>query len=175
MLMLPSILIFILTVILLAVDFYYLKNIAGRRLVGLRWWNEVNPQTGESHWVFESADAETRTINPTDRRFFWLALYAQPALWVVMGIVAIMKIITFISITPLWLTLVGKCCFGSLWSALMLILDLAIALALTITNTIAFSRCDKFSQASSIASRALNSGGLARSMATGIFSRFWGR
>jgi hypothetical protein len=103
------ILVFILTVILLAVDFYYLKNIAGRRLVGLRWWNEVNPQTGDSHWVFESADPETRTINATDRRFFWLALYAQPALWIVLGIVAILKIVTLTSITPFWISLVGKC------------------------------------------------------------------
>ncbi len=42
--------------LLLAADFYYLKNIAGRRLVGLRWWNEVNTTTGDSHWVFESQD-----------------------------------------------------------------------------------------------------------------------
>jgi hypothetical protein len=93
--------------VLLAIDFYYLKNIAGRRLVGLRWWNEVNSHTGESHWVFESADSD-RQINATDRRFFWLALYAQPALWVVMGIVAILKMISFIAFTPLWLTLVGE-------------------------------------------------------------------
>jgi hypothetical protein len=103
------ILIFILTVTLLAFDFYYLKNIAGRRLVGLRWWNEVNSQTGQSNWVFESADPETRIINSTDRRFFWLALYAQPALWLVMGIVAVIKIITLFAISPLWLTLVGEC------------------------------------------------------------------
>jgi hypothetical protein len=89
-------------------DFYYLKNIAGRRLVGLRWWNEVDPQTGDSHWVFESADPETRTINPTDRRFFWLALYAQPALWIVLGAVAIIKIVSFMALTPLWITLVSK-------------------------------------------------------------------
>lgn len=101
------ILVFVGTVVLLSFDFYYLKNIAGRRLVGLRWWNEVNPQTGESHWVFESADPETRQINATDRRFFWLALYAQPALWVVLGAVAIIKIISFVDLTPLWLTLVG--------------------------------------------------------------------
>lgn len=88
-------------------DFYYIKNIAGRRLVGLRWWNEVNHQTGETHWVFESADPESRSINATDKRFFWIALYAQPALWIVMGVVAIIKIITFINLTPLWLTLVG--------------------------------------------------------------------
>ena len=97
-----SILIFIITVILLAMDFYYLKNIVGRRLVGLRWWNEVDPATGDSKWVFESADPETRTINATDKRFFWLALYAQPALWILLGVVAIIKM------TPLWLTLVGK-------------------------------------------------------------------
>jgi hypothetical protein len=103
----PSILIFILTVVLLSIDFYYLKNIAGRRLVGLRWWNEVDPQTGDTHWVFESADPETRNINATDRRFFWLALYLQPALWLAMGIVAIVKIISFINFTPIWLTLVG--------------------------------------------------------------------
>lgn len=103
-----SILIFIITVIFLAIDFYYLKNIAGRRLVGLRWWNEVDPATGDSKWVFESADPETRAINATDKRFFWLALYAQPALWILLGVVAIIKLISFVDLTLLWLTLVGK-------------------------------------------------------------------
>jgi Eukaryotic protein of unknown function (DUF846) len=167
------ILVFILTVILLAFDFYYLKNIAGRRLVGLRWWNEVNPQTGDSHWVFESADPETRVINSTDRRFFWLALYAQPALWLAMGIVAVLKLMSFMSFTPLWLTLVGM--FYSLSVSRKLTDDTVIALCLTITNTIAFSRCDKFSHASNIASTALNTGGLARFVATGVMSRFFGR
>jgi energy-coupling factor transporter transmembrane protein EcfT len=96
------VLIFILTILLLAVDFYYLKNIAGRRLVGLRWWNEVNPQTGESHWVFESSDPSTKTINATDSRFFWIALYSQPLLWVGLAFVAIF------SFEFIWLTLVGK-------------------------------------------------------------------
>lgn len=94
--------IFIITIILLAADFYYLKNIAGRRLVGLRWWNEVDPESGDSHWVFESSDPTTKAINATDSRFFWLALYAQPLLWVALAIVAIVKF-EFI-----WLILVGK-------------------------------------------------------------------
>ena len=68
----------------------------------------MDPQTGDSHWVFESADPETRAINATDRRFFWLALYAQPALWIVMGAVAIIKLLSFMAMTPLWLTLVGE-------------------------------------------------------------------
>jgi hypothetical protein len=98
------VLIFIITMLLLAVDFYYLKNIAGRRLVGLRWWNEVDPNTGDGRWVFESLDPETgREINATDKRFFWLALYAQPVLWVLLAIVAL------VSFEPIWLTLVGMC------------------------------------------------------------------
>ncbi|MCJ1226414.1 Golgi apparatus membrane protein tvp23 [Toensbergia leucococca] len=69
------VLIFIITILLLAADFYYLKNIAGRRLVGLRWWNEVNTVTGDSHWVFESSEPGTRELNKTDGRFFWLAVH----------------------------------------------------------------------------------------------------
>lgn len=102
--------IFIITIILLAMDFYYLKNIAGRRLVGLRWWNEVNGQSGDSHWVFESAPQANepggKIVNATDKRFFWLALYAQPALWVALAVVALVKFMF------VWLTLVGECMLG---------------------------------------------------------------
>lgn len=93
--------IFILTILLLAADFYYLKNIAARRLVGLRWWNEVDPSTGDSKWVFESSEPGTKTINPTDSRFFWLALYVQPVLWIAMAVIAIVRL------QFLWLPLVG--------------------------------------------------------------------
>ncbi|CAF9910457.1 Golgi apparatus membrane protein tvp23 [Imshaugia aleurites] len=67
------VLVFIVTMLLLAADFYYLKNIAGRRLVGLRWWNEVNTATGDSHWVFESQDRSGDgggpVQNATDKRY----------------------------------------------------------------------------------------------------------
>lgn len=96
------IMIFIITILLLAADFYYLKNIAGRRLVGLRWWNEVDPQTGDSKWVFESSDPAVKQVNATDSRFFWLALYVQPVLWVVMAILALVRL------QFLWLPLVGE-------------------------------------------------------------------
>ena len=48
----------------------------------------------------------------------------------------------------------------------------AIALVLTITNSLAFSRCDKFSQASNLAGSALTSSNLAGSIATGMVGRF---
>ncbi|KAI0423204.1 hypothetical protein F5X98DRAFT_369216 [Xylaria grammica] len=143
------VLIFIITILLLAADFYYLKNIGGRRLVGLRWWNEVDASTGDSQWVFESSEPGTKAINATDSRFFWLALYSQPVLWVALAILAIVRL-KFI-----WLPLV------------------AIALALTITNTLAFSRCDKFSQASNIAGSALYSGNLAGSIASNMVGRLF--
>jgi hypothetical protein len=86
------ILLSIITILLLAADFYYLKNIAGRRLVGLRWWNEVDPATGDSKWVFESSEPGTKVINATDSRFFWLANYLQPLLWVGMAILALVRL-----------------------------------------------------------------------------------
>lgn len=54
-------------------------------------------------------------------------------------------------------------------------MGIVIAMVLTITNTLAFSRCDKFSQASNLASSALYSGGLARSVAGGMVSRLFNR
>lgn len=48
-----------------------------------------------------------------------------------------------------------------------------IAMVLTITNTLAFSRCDKFSQATNLASNAIYSGGLARNVASGLVSRLF--
>jgi hypothetical protein len=97
-----SVLIFIITILLLAADFYYLKNIAGRRLVGLRWWNEVDPQTGDSQWVFESSEEGTKIVNATDSRFFWMAMYAHPCLWVALMVFA------FVRLQFAWLTLVGE-------------------------------------------------------------------
>ncbi|KAH8175766.1 golgi apparatus membrane protein TVP23 [Sarocladium implicatum] len=145
------IMIFIITILLLAADFYYLKNIAGRRLVGLRWWNEVDPNTGESKWVFESSEPGTKVVNATDSRFFWLALYVQPLLWVVMAILALVRL------QFLWLPLV------------------VIALVLTVMNTLAFSRCDKFSQASNLAGSAFSSGNLAGNIASNMVGRWFSR
>ena len=98
---LDFVLMFIIIILLLAADFYYLKNIAGRRLVGLRWWNEVDIQTGDSKWVFESAEGRGENGNKTDSRFFWIAVYAQPAWWT---IIVFWSIIT-LKIT--WLSIVG--------------------------------------------------------------------
>jgi hypothetical protein len=46
------------------------KNISGRILVGLRWWNEVTEE-GESHWKFESLDVEVRAAHLSNRMPHW--------------------------------------------------------------------------------------------------------
>jgi hypothetical protein len=180
--------IFIITILLLAADFYYLKNIAGRRLVGLRWWNEVDPATGESHWVFESSEPGTKVVNATDSRFFWIAIYAQPLFWIALALVAVL------TLKFIWLPLVGasshfpsrretrgesesdvvkKGCWADVTGGICCFS--AIALVLTITNSLAFSRCDKFSQASNLAGSAFSSGNLAGSIASNMVGRFFSR
>lgn len=61
--------IFIVCVLLLAFDFWTVKNVSGRLLVGLRWWNEILPD-GSSEWRFESADVRARAprTHPARRR-----------------------------------------------------------------------------------------------------------
>lgn len=137
---------FIILILLISADFWNLKNVAGRLLVGLRWWNEVNLVKGsangdfENVWVFETADPN-RFINPIDSNMFWTLLYVQPAVWVVLGVLAVLKF---------------------LFLYLLLII---IASSLSIANAVAFTKCDKFGKANQVATDLF-------SRATGnVFSR----
>ena len=128
---------FIVLVLLISGDFWNLKNVAGRLLVGLRWWNEVNfielSSTGEFEnvWVFESADP-SRYINPIDSKVFWTLLYGQPVAWIVLGILAVLK-------------------FEFLYLILIL-----IGIFLSFTNALAFTKCDKFGKANNLATGFLS-------------------
>ena len=44
---------FLTVILLLAIDFWTVKNVTGRLMVGLRWWNKVD-EDGTSTWMFES-------------------------------------------------------------------------------------------------------------------------
>lgn len=44
---------FVIIIILLSMDFWTVKNITGRLLAGLRYWNYVD-DSGNNHWIFES-------------------------------------------------------------------------------------------------------------------------
>jgi len=77
-------------VLLLAMDFWTCRNVSGRTLVGLRFWNQVD-EDGDSYWVFESRDP-SRPANPIDSKMFWTALYVYPVLWVLLLVVSILKL-----------------------------------------------------------------------------------
>lgn len=76
---------FVIVVLLLSMDFWTVKNITGRLMVGLRWWNYVD-DNGESHWVFE---ARKNRINQYEAQIFWMALILCPILWGVFFITAL--------------------------------------------------------------------------------------
>ena len=44
--------------------------------------------------------------NKTDSRFFWLALYAQPALWIALAVLALVRL------KWIWLSVVGELSFS---------------------------------------------------------------
>ncbi|KAE9417748.1 hypothetical protein Angca_008408, partial [Angiostrongylus cantonensis] len=70
---------FLIILTLLSMDFWTVKNITGRLLVGLRWWNFVD-ENGNNHWKFESAKDQSRFCT-ADRRAFWFGLVLGPILW----------------------------------------------------------------------------------------------
>ena len=82
-----------LSVILLgSVDFWITKNVSGRFLVGLRWWNEVK-KDGKEVWIFESKNEKTEATS--DKSVFWTSLYVNGFGW---AILFLFKLIT-LSIT----------------------------------------------------------------------------
>ena len=84
------VLVCVVCILLLAFDFWTVKNVSGRLMVGLRWWNYVK-EDGSTEWVFESAD-DASEISDVDRRVFWGALYAPAVVWSLFLLVAILQL-----------------------------------------------------------------------------------
>lgn len=105
------------------------KNVTGRLLVGLRWWNDVD-ERGESTWKFESLNQQALDrINRNDSWIFWWSLYINNAAWVALAIIAIVKLnFDYLIIT-------------------------IIAISLTSANTAGYSKCRKDAE------RRANAGG----------------
>ncbi|TFK40981.1 Golgi apparatus membrane protein TVP23 [Crucibulum laeve] len=141
-------------VVLLAMDFWNCRNVSGRTLVGLRFWNQVDDD-GESYWVFESRDP-SRPANPIDAKMFWIALYMFPLLWAALLIVSILKLgFAFIPIVIL-------------------------ALVFNVTNVIGFTYADRDAKqkwANSVvgSSWGLGLGGIGGQILTGAVKKGVGR
>merc|ERR1711915_892968 len=72
---------FVAIILLLSLDFWTVKNITGRIMAGLRWWNYVNDE-GESVWNFESSPAEDQVkFSKAEIQIFWFGLIIFPVIW----------------------------------------------------------------------------------------------
>ena len=134
------VLVCVVCILLLAFDFWTVKNVSGRLLVGLRWWNYVK-EDGAPEWVFEAAEDKS-DIRPLDERLFWWGLYVPAAAWAFLLVTAV------ISLKLQWLIVVGA------------------ALALSGANVVGYTKCSKEAQARL---EGLSSGGAA-SMLGGMMS-----
>jgi len=111
------VLVCVLCILLLAFDFWTVKNVSGRLLVGLRWWNYVK-EDGATEWVFESAEDQSE-ISDLDRRVFWWALYAPAGAW------GLFLFLAVIQLKVQWLIVIGA------------------ALALSGANIVGYTKCSK--------------------------------
>uniref|UniRef100_A0A0D3G3I2 Golgi apparatus membrane protein TVP23 n=1 Tax=Oryza barthii TaxID=65489 RepID=A0A0D3G3I2_9ORYZ len=113
------VIIFVITVFLAALDFWVVKNVSGRILVGMRWWNEIDDE-GNSVWKFECLDGEALArMNKKDSWLFWWTLYLTAAAWIILGIFSLIRL------EADYLLVVGVC------------------LTLSLANIVGFTRCNK--------------------------------
>ena len=98
----------VLCILFMAADFWVVKNITGRLLVGLRWWNKVDAISGRTNWIFESAapaapsggggaysstgtnTRNSKIVSSFDSKFFWSILYLTPVMWSISFLSAIL-------------------------------------------------------------------------------------
>lgn len=96
-------------ILLISMDFWTVKNVTGRLMVGLRWWNMIDHE-GNSRWIFENKHAkgssdhlsdpistlsdglESGSSNSADATLFWAALIIYPVVWFFLLLVAIFRL-----------------------------------------------------------------------------------
>eukprot|EP00616_Rhizochromulina_sp_CCMP1243_P007442 CAMPEP_0118961460 /NCGR_PEP_ID=MMETSP1173-20130426/138_1 /TAXON_ID=1034831 /ORGANISM="Rhizochromulina marina cf, Strain CCMP1243" /LENGTH=249 /DNA_ID=CAMNT_0006909631 /DNA_START=15 /DNA_END=764 /DNA_ORIENTATION=+ len=105
----------VICILLLAFDFWTVKNVTGRLLVSLRWWNHVKAD-GSNEWVFESVE-NMSDVNPNDSRIFWWGMYIPVLIW------GGLFVIDFLRLNFQWLVVV------------------VVALAMQIANIIGYTKC----------------------------------
>ncbi len=156
----------VVVVVLLAMDFWNCRNVSGRTLVGLRFWNQVDDD-GESFWVFESRDP-SHPPNPIDSKMFWIALYVFPCLWGALFIVSLLK---------LSISCVYSLLYISYLTLLRFVPIVILAIVFNVTNAIGFTYADRDAKqrwANNLSS-SWGLGGITGSLLTGAVKQSVGR
>jgi len=104
---------FVALIILVSMDFWVVKNVTGRLLVGLRWWNHID-EHGRSTWIYENrtskqqpangnqeggdflnsldADKASWRASGADSQIFWTALILYPMVWSLLLMVSLFRL-----------------------------------------------------------------------------------
>uniref|UniRef100_K7FSM0 Golgi apparatus membrane protein TVP23 homolog n=2 Tax=Pelodiscus sinensis TaxID=13735 RepID=K7FSM0_PELSI len=102
-------------ILLLSCDFWAVKNVTGRLMVGLRWWNQVDDD-GKSHWVFEArkASAQRKKVSSeAESRIFWLGLITCPIIWVIFAFSALFSFkVKWLAVVTMGVVLQGANLYG---------------------------------------------------------------
>lgn len=115
------IMMFIIIILLLSIDFWIVKNISGRFLVGYRWWSIYNDETLETDLIFEYLE-ERQEISAFDEKVFWTGLYVPLILWSILLVLSILSL------------------------RIDLIILISSAIALSVANVISYVKCDSFAK-----------------------------
>uniref|UniRef100_U3FCQ6 Golgi apparatus membrane protein TVP23 homolog n=1 Tax=Micrurus fulvius TaxID=8637 RepID=U3FCQ6_MICFL len=102
-------------ILLLSCDFWAVKNVTGRLMVGLRWWNQVDDD-GKSHWVFEARKASAqgrKAISEAESKIFWFGLITCPLLWVIFAFSALFSFkVKWLAVVIMGVALQGANLYG---------------------------------------------------------------
>jgi len=93
------VIIFIFVAFFSAFDFWTVKNVTGRLLVGLRWWTTID-ENGNEKWYFESYN-ENVQMSAIDSKVFWTIQTGVTVFW------SLFLFIKLISLSFFW----GTLCF----------------------------------------------------------------
>ncbi|KAG9390487.1 Protein of unknown function DUF846, eukaryotic [Carpediemonas membranifera] len=110
---------FIAVVIFCATDFWVVKNVSGRILVGMRWWSTLDAK-GNQIWRFESfrAYGVDKSMNVFEVALFWSVMLVTPMAWAVLFVLSLIR-----------LKLICVLCL--------------VAIVLGVANLIGYVRCQK--------------------------------
>ena len=83
---------FSIVLLLVAIDFWLTKNVNGRLMVGLRWWNKIQDD-GSSLWIFEAMeDTQKVRLSYIEMMSFWIALVVAPIVWILTFLLCFLSI-----------------------------------------------------------------------------------
>ena len=113
--------IYVTIILLVSMDFWTVKNVTGRLMVGLRWWNFIDEE-GVSHWVFENRHLKENDkmmsgndMTTGDAGLFWAGLVVQPVVWSLLFMVSILRFnVQYMMIVSLALVLSSSNLYGYL-------------------------------------------------------------